>query len=61
MASRRTLESAENSLLPLIQYEGADQGHEWPVRLLLWTLKRLSGLYRAAVQTRLFLYRDRCL
>ena len=57
MGSRKTLESAENSLLPLIQYEGADQGHEWPVRLLLWTLKRLSGLYRAAVQTRLFLFR----
>ncbi len=57
MASRRTLESAENSLLPLIQYEGADQGHEWPVRLLLWLLARVSGVYRAVVQTRLFLYR----
>lgn len=59
MASRRTktLEGAENALLPLIQYEGADQGHEWPVRLLLWVLARISGIYRSVVQIRLFLYR----
>ena len=57
MGTHRTAEGAEKALLPLIQYEGADQGHEWPVRLLLWLLKRLSVLYRAVVQTRLFLYR----
>ena len=54
--SRKALESAENSLLPLIQYEGGDQGHEWPVRLLLWALARVSAVYRAVVQTRLWLY-----
>ena len=57
MSSRKTLESAENSLLPLIQYEGADQGHEWPVRLLLGFLKGVSHIYGAVVQLRLFLYR----
>ena len=55
--SRKALESLENSLLPLIQYEGADQGHEWPVALLLWVLARISAVYRAVVQTRLWLYR----
>lgn len=55
--SRKTFEKAENSLLPLIQYEGADQGHEWPVRILLWFLDRVSGIYRAVVQTRLWLYK----
>ena len=54
--SRKTLESAENSLLPLIQYEGGDQGHEWPVRLLLWALARVSSVYSAVVQIRLWLY-----
>lgn len=54
--SRKTLESAENSLLPLIQYEGGDQGHEWPVRLLLWGLARVSSVYSAVVQIRLWLY-----
>ena len=54
--SRKTLESAENSLLPLIQYEGGDQGHEWPVRLLLWVLARVSSVYSAVVQIRLWLY-----
>ena len=56
MSSRKTLESTENKLLPLIQYEGADQGHEWPTRFLLWILKRISAIYKFVVQTRLFLY-----
>lgn len=56
MSSRKTLESTENKLLPLIQYEGADQGHEWPTRFLLWILKRISSIYKFVVQTRLYLY-----
>jgi len=55
---RKALETTENLLLPIIQYEGADEGHEWPVRLLLWFLKRFSFAYRFAVQTRLYLYRN---
>ena len=54
--SRKALESTENALLPLIQYEGGDQGHEWPTRLLLWILARISSVYSAVVQTRLWLY-----
>ena len=57
MSSHRTAERAENALLPLIQYEGADQGHEWPVRLLLRVLKGFSRLYGGVVQLRLFLFR----
>ena len=57
MSRRKRLEQAENALLPLIQYEGADQGHEWPTRLLLWLLQRISSLYGAIVQLRLFLFR----
>lgn len=53
----KTLERTENAILPLIQYEGADMGHEWSVRLLLWFLARVSAVYRLAVQARLFLYR----
>lgn len=56
MSRRKTLEKAENSLLPLIQYKGADQGHEWPTRLLLWFLKRISSIYGTVVQIRLFLF-----
>ena len=57
MGSHRTAERAENALLPLIQYEGADQGHEWPVRLLLRVLKGVSRVYGGVVQLRLFLFR----
>lgn len=56
MGSGKTLERTENAILPLIQYEGADQGHEWPTRLFLWALQRASRLYHATVQTRLFLF-----
>jgi tetraacyldisaccharide 4'-kinase len=40
----------------LIQQPGADQGHEWPTRLLLWFLKLLSYCYKAAVLLRLHFY-----
>lgn len=57
MSFRKTLETTENQLLPLIQYAGGDQGHDWNVRLLLWFLKRISVVYRVVVQSRLYLYR----
>ncbi len=56
MRAQRTLENTENFLLPLIQYEGGDRGHEWPIRLLLWWLKQIATLYRLVVQARLALY-----
>lgn len=56
MSLRKSLETTENLLLPLIQYEGGDQGHEWPTRLLLRFLKHLSHLYYFVVQSRLYLY-----
>ena len=56
MRSRKALEAAENRLLPIIQYAGDDEGHEWPVRLLLWVLKCLSYVYGFVVQARLYLY-----
>ncbi|MBR1608687.1 MAG: tetraacyldisaccharide 4'-kinase [Kiritimatiellae bacterium] len=57
MGSRKTLEKTENALLPLIQYEGADRGHGAAASFLLWTLARISAVYAAVVQLRLFLYR----
>ncbi|MGI5870205.1 MAG: tetraacyldisaccharide 4'-kinase [Kiritimatiellia bacterium] len=57
MRLRKSLEATENFILPLIQYEGDDQGHDWPIQFLLWVLKRLSVLYRWVVQFRLYLYR----
>jgi tetraacyldisaccharide 4'-kinase len=56
MGSGKTLERTENAILPLIQYEGADQGHEWPTQLLLWVLHKASKLYHVAVQLRLYLF-----
>ena len=56
MARRKFTEELENALLPLIQFEGADQNHEAHTRALLWFLKRLSRLYGAVVQLRLWLY-----
>ena len=50
-------ERLEKFLLRLIQHPGADQGHPWPVRLLLLALKGASQLFRAAVQIRLFFYK----
>ena len=57
MSLRKSLEATESFVLPLIQYEGDDQGHEWPVQFMLWALKRLSVAYRWVVQFRLYLYR----
>ena len=56
MAGRKFTEELENMLLPLIQFEGGDQHHEGPTRALLWFLKRLSRVYGAIVQLRLWLY-----
>ena len=57
MSLRKSLEATESFVLPLIQYEGDDQGHEWPVQFMLWALKSLSVAYRWVVQFRLYLYR----
>lgn len=57
MSLRQSVEATESSILPLIQYEGDDQGHEWNIQLLLWFLKQVSVLYRSIVQFRLYLYR----
>ena len=56
MAARKVTEELENTLLPLIQFEGGDQNHEGPTRALLWGLKRFSRLYAGVVQLRLWLY-----
>ena len=56
-AKVRRIERIEHYLVRIIQQPGADQGHPWPVRLLLFTLKCFSYLFRAVVATRLFLYR----
>ncbi len=56
MIPGRRLEKAEKGLLGLIQYEGDDQGHEWPTRLLLWWLHKASTAYCTVVQLRLMLF-----
>jgi len=53
---RNQRESTENFLIHLLAQKGADQGLSRPVRLLLWTLKQLSRLYRTIVQFRLWSY-----
>lgn len=53
---RNKLETTEKFLIRLIERKGADQGHPRRVRLLLWTLKQLSRLYRAVIQLRLWCY-----
>ncbi len=49
-------ERLEHFLLRLIQLPGADRGHTRDIRLLLGLLKQFSLMFRAVVQTRLFLY-----
>ncbi|MEI6211451.1 MAG: tetraacyldisaccharide 4'-kinase [bacterium] len=49
-------ERFERFLLRLIQHPGADQGHPWPIRLLLLALKGAACIFQAVVQSRLFLY-----
>ena len=51
-------ERIEKRLVALIERPGADQGHEWRVRTLLWVLKQFSNAYRSVVQLRLMLYRN---
>ena len=53
---RNRLEQAEKYLVALIQRKGADQGHDRPVRLLLFFLKVLSRIYRFIIQARLWCY-----
>ncbi len=50
------LERAEKILIRLVEHKGAVQEHSKPVRLLLWSLKQLSRLYRTIVQIRLWSY-----
>ena len=57
MGRRKILESAESRMLPLIQFEGADVGHEWPTRLFLAFLGALSRCNLLGVRVRMLLYR----
>ncbi len=52
----KRIERIEHFLVRLIQQPGADQGHPWPTRLLLATLKGFSMAFTAVVSARLFLY-----
>jgi tetraacyldisaccharide 4'-kinase len=54
-------ERIEKRYMAVLSRPGADQGHGRGVRGVLWTLKQLSRLYLAVVQTRLFLYDKRLL
>jgi len=49
-------ERIERYLVRIIQQPGADQGHPWPIRLLLSTLRAISFLFRSIVLLRLYLY-----
>jgi tetraacyldisaccharide 4'-kinase len=49
-------ERFERFLLRLIQTEGADRGHPWPIRLLLLLLNGVSQLFKTVVVARLFFY-----
>lgn len=49
-------ERIEHYLVRIIQQPGADQGHPWPIRLLLAVLKGISLVFRNVVLLRLFLY-----
>ena len=53
---QKRIERLEKYLLRLIERPGADEGHKLSIRLLLWLLKQLAGLYRSVVQLRLLLY-----
>ena len=50
------LEKVERFLSGLIQEKGGDQDRSRPVKLLLFVLAQLSGVYRVVIQSRLFLY-----
>ncbi|MDD4017506.1 MAG: tetraacyldisaccharide 4'-kinase [Kiritimatiellae bacterium] len=55
-AKIRRIERIEHYLIRIIQQPGADQGHPWPIRLLLATLRGLSSAFKGVVLLRLFLY-----
>lgn len=55
-AKIRRSERIERYLVRIIQEPGADQGHPWPIRLLLVLLKGISFFFRNVVLSRLFLY-----
>lgn len=46
----------ERFLLRLIQYEGADRGHTFPIRLFLWILKQFSKAFKGIAVLRAWLY-----
>lgn len=54
--SNNAFEQNERALVALIEKKGADQGHGWQIRTLLFGLKQLSKLYSGVMQLRLFLY-----
>ena len=56
-ARENGIERLENRLVKLIQEKGADQGHPFGTRVLLFTLKAFSCLFAAIVSLRGFLYR----
>jgi len=55
-AKIRRIERIEHYLIRIIQQPGADQGHPWPIRLLLAMLRGLSSAFKGVVLLRLFLY-----
>lgn len=55
-AKIKRLERIEHYLVRIIQQPGADQGHPWPIRVLLVLLKAVSMVFTAVVTMRLFFY-----
>jgi tetraacyldisaccharide 4'-kinase len=55
-AKIKRIERIEHYLVRIIQQPGADQGHPWPVRVLLATLKGISHVFKSVVLFRLFFY-----
>ena len=56
VSTRKIAENIENALIPLIQFEGADQNHEAPARAGLRVLGALSWLYACGAQLRRWLF-----
>lgn len=54
--STKRSEQLERYLVRIIQQQGADQGHPWPIRLLLSVLMGISRVFRVVVLCRLSLY-----
>ena len=55
-AKIRRIERIEHYLVHIIQQPGADQGHPWPIRMLLAVLRGFSAAFKGVVLLRLFLY-----